>query len=296
MLLVVGCGSSAGDAGGEGSSGVAIVASTNVYGDIARSVAGPDARITSIVADPSADPHTYEATTRNVLAVARADIVIENGGGYDDFMGTLSRAAGNDSAHVLDVVAISGRQAAAGEDLNEHVWYDFATITRLVDHLRAALVAVDPARASIYRRNAADLTARLHALQVDAARIGARHRDAPVAVTEPLPLYLVEAIGLHDRTPRAFTQAVEEGQDAPPAVLAEVLDLVTTGGIDVLLENAQTLSAQTTRVADAARAHHVPVVSLSETLPEHETYVSWMQANLDALGDALDRRRPGGGA
>jgi zinc/manganese transport system substrate-binding protein len=134
--------------------GPVIVASTDVYGAIAHAVAGDHAEITSIIDKAKGDPHDYEASTRDILAVSRADIVIENGGGYDDFMHTLRDAADNRDARVLDAVEITGRHAN-DDAVNEHVWYDLASMSLLAERLRDALAAVDPARAADYRANTA---------------------------------------------------------------------------------------------------------------------------------------------
>ncbi|CAG7844998.1 hypothetical protein USB125703_01253 [Pseudoclavibacter triregionum] len=77
--------------------------------------------MTSIIDDPNKDPHEYEASAQNQLALSNAQVVIENGGGYDDFVDTMLDSAGNDSATVLDAVDISGKTAEDGEELNEHV-------------------------------------------------------------------------------------------------------------------------------------------------------------------------------
>lgn len=110
------------------STSVDVVASTNVWGDITAKVGGDKVDVTSIIDDPDKDPHEYEASAQNQLALSKAKVVIENGGGYDDFVDTMLASAKNDSAKVLNAVTISGKKAAAGDELNEHVWYDFPTI------------------------------------------------------------------------------------------------------------------------------------------------------------------------
>src|SRR5689334_15091366 len=89
LLGVTACGTAAGSTD---SAGLRVVASTDVWGDVASAVAGRHAQVTSVITDPSADPHEYEASARTRLAVSRADAVIENGGGYDDFMSRLVSA------------------------------------------------------------------------------------------------------------------------------------------------------------------------------------------------------------
>src|SRR5688572_8039425 len=119
VMLASGCGSGSPASGDEG---IAIVASSNVYGDIAARIGGDAVTITSIMSDPSADPHSYEANPQNLLALSKADIVIANGGGYDDFIDTMLGTADNPDAVVLHAADLSG--LAGGDEFNEHVWYD----------------------------------------------------------------------------------------------------------------------------------------------------------------------------
>jgi zinc/manganese transport system substrate-binding protein len=97
----------------------------------------------------------------------------------------------------------------------------------------------------------------------------------------------VVAAGLENATPDAFSEAVEEGQDVPPATLLESLTLLRDGGIGVVIVNAQTGGAETTQITNEADALGIPVIAFSETLPEGQTYLSWMQTNIEALAGAL---------
>ena len=290
LLLLAACGSdddSASAASAE--DGVTVVASTNVYGDIVSTIAGDDVEVTSIIDDPSADPHSYEASARTQLAVSEADLVIANGGGYDDFMETLLSA--NDSqAQVIDVVELSGREAeaeAAGEELNEHVWYDLETVEKLTDEVVSALSDIDPDNAETYEANGAEFAEQVRGLISAEEEARASTEGAGVAITEPVPGYLLDALGVENRTPEEFSEAIEEGGDVSPAVLQETLGLFSGGQVQALVYNEQTTGAETEQVLDAAEAAGVAVVPVTETLPEGEDYVSWMQANIDAVAEAL---------
>ncbi len=287
LTLASAC-SSSGSAGASG--GVRVVASTDVWGDVVRQVAGARAghgvSITSIITDPSADPHSYEANSRTQLAVSRADLVVENGGGYDDFVGTLRSSSGTRAA-VLDAVHISGGRAGAGGDVNEHVWYDFPTVRRVADRVATALGRLDRAHADGYRANARAFDGRLATLERGEAAIAKAHHGAGVAVTEPVPLYLLTACGLVDRTPPAFSKAVEEGDDVSAGVLDRTVALFAKHRVALLADNEQTSAVATERVRSAARDRHVPVVGVTETLPAGQDYLTWMTGNLAAVRRAL---------
>ncbi|HEY7009551.1 MAG TPA: zinc ABC transporter substrate-binding protein [Jatrophihabitantaceae bacterium] len=267
-----------------------IVTSIDVYADIARTVAGGHAEITSFIDDPAQDPHSYEATARNQLAAARADVIIENGGGYDDFMDRM-RTASHSSATVINAVRLSAR-TRNDEAANEHVWYDFPTVARLATRLSAVLSAHDPVHRASFHSNAARFVADVRGLEQGEAAIRAGYARAGVAITEPVPVYLLDACGLVDKTPPAFSTAVEDGTDVSAGVLERTLGLFRSHAVAALVYNEQTSGAQTSQVLDAARAAHVPRVAVTETLPRDEHYVAWMRANIANLRAALSGVSP----
>ena len=270
-----------------GADGVlSVVTSTNVYGDLAASVGGDAVTVTSFLTGTGQDPHSYEASAHDELALAKADVVIENGGGYDDFMGDLLHAAGG-SATVLDAVRLSGHRPGADGSLNEHVWYDLRSVRRVVARLVSVLSAVDPGGAAGFAARAATLTAGLHALEETEAQLRDRYAGAGVAVTEPLPLYLLGACGLVNRTPAEFSEAVEEGTGVPASVLNDTLQLFTDHDVRALVYNAQESGPETDKVVAAARDAGIATVPVTETLPGGQTYLTWMRANLSAVAKAL---------
>lgn len=293
LALICGCGSSVKADSVDNSRAAApvsvipVVASTNVYGDIVEQIGTDKVKVVSIISDPAQDPHSYEASTRNQLELSRAKVVVENGGGYDDFMGRMLRSAKNSSANVINAVEVSGKAPAAGGEFNEHVWYDFPTMGKLADRIAAALARAAPANADAFGQNAKTFKERLTSLQGAEEQIKADHAGAAVAVTEPVPLYLIEASGLRNSTPADFSEAVEEGDDVSARSLQQTLELFTGKRVEALVYNEQTSSPQTQKVKQAAEASGIPVVPVTETLPQGEDYISWMKANVDALKSAL---------
>jgi zinc/manganese transport system substrate-binding protein len=291
--LIAGCSSpsgsnGAGPAGSGGSSEqISVVASTDVYGDIVQQIAGSKAKVTSIITNPAADPHGYEADTQNQLALSRAKIVIENGGGYDDFMDAMLKTANNKAAKVLNVVDISGKAAAAGGALNEHVWYDLPTVAKLSAQLLTELTAIDPADASAFTTNSKTFLTRLATIEAAEAAIKAKYSGTAVAITEPVALYLLQACGLVNQTPAEFSKAVEEANDVPARVLADTLALFNDNQVKLLAYNEQTTGATTAKVLAAAKANNIAVLPVTETLPSGKDYLTWMTDNVHAVQSAL---------
>ncbi|MGZ0147688.1 metal ABC transporter solute-binding protein, Zn/Mn family [Kribbella sp. WER1] len=263
---------------------VKVVASTDVWGDLAGRVGGDKVEVTSIITSPDADPHEFEAGTRNQAALAGAAVVIENGGGYDDFMDRMLKTAKNPSATVLNAVTISGK---TGEGLNEHVWYDFPTVGKVVDRIEQAYAKAAPADASTFQQNATALKQQLDGLVQQEATLKTKYAGQPVAITEPVPLYLLEAVGLQNKTPAEFSEAIEEGSDVPAKVLDATLQLYSRHEVKLLAYNEQTSGPATEKLLTAAKQNNIPVVPVTETLPSGKDYIGWMTANLDAVGAAL---------
>jgi zinc/manganese transport system substrate-binding protein len=287
LTLVAGCGSAGGTSTQD--HGVTVVASTNVYGDIVTAIGGAGVAVTSIITDPSADPHSYEASARTQLAVSQADLVIENGGGYDDFMGTLLKSS-DSRPKVINAVDVSGKQAeakAAGKELNEHVWYDLPTVQKVADRIVSDLSVIDPAHAGTYKSNGEHFTEHVQQLQAQEESAKPTTQGAGVAITEPVPGYLLDALGAVNRTPTEFSKAIEEGSDVPATVMQETLGLFTGGQVKALVYNEQTAGPETQHVLQAAKDAGVAVVPVTETLPAGQDYLSWMRSNIQSVAAAL---------
>ncbi|MEH3090141.1 MAG: zinc ABC transporter substrate-binding protein [Microbacterium arborescens] len=334
-LTLAGCAGSA-DPGASGSSDdgrISVVASTNVYGSLAAEVGGDAVDVTSIITSLSQDPHSYEASARDQLTVSQADLIIQNGGGYDSFLEGLVSASGStapvltavefshdypgtdghdhaDDAHADDDHADETPAASASADeaatddhaegdghdhdghdhiegFNEHVWYDPHTVAHLVEDIAHELGELDAAQASTFEANAAALIERIDGLETSLDAISAAHAGQKIFVTEPVPLYLAAAAGLDNATPDAFSEAVEEGQDVPPATLLEAQQILRSGEVRIVIVNAQTGGAETTAITDLAGELNIPVLEFTELMPDGVDYVQWMQQNIDEISGAL---------
>lgn len=287
-LALTGCATSSasGDASGDGT--VRVVASTNVYGSIVEAIGGDHVSVTSILDDPSQDPHSFESSATTQLAVSKADLLIENGGGYDDFMTTLADASST-KADTINVVELSGLDKGGDAEFNEHVFYSYPTMVKLADDVAKRLGDLDRQDADTFTKNADALTTKLEGLEAKTAELKKTYDGEKVAYTEPVPGYLFDAIGLDNVTPEAFSEAIEEGDDVPPAALNDTLKLFTNKTVQLLAYNEQTSSPETEQVKKAADENGVPVIGVTETLPKGEDYVSWQQANIDQVQAALQK-------
>jgi len=319
VLVLAGCATATSPAAGGGDERLKVVASTNVYGSLAQAVGGDDVEVTSIIDSLSQDPHSYEASARDQLTVSQADLVIENGGGYDAFVDALIDASGTtapvitaveyshdypgNEGHSDDAHAEGDSHAEEGahtegddhaghdhiEGFNEHVWYDPHTMEHVVEDIAHELGDLDAAKADTFEANAKKLIDGIAGLETSLEKIKADHAGEKIFVTEPVPLYLTAAAGLENATPEAFSEAVEEGQDVPPATMLEATKILGSGEVRTIIVNAQTGGAETTEVEGLATKADIPVLKFTELLPDGLTYLEWMQQNIDELAGSLTR-------
>ncbi|GAC1488769.1 MAG: zinc ABC transporter substrate-binding protein [Pseudarthrobacter sp.] len=281
-----------------------VVASTNVYGDIARVIGGDKVSVTAIITKTSQDPHSYEATAQDRLAISKAQLVIENGGGYDGFLHKMADDSNIGHGNILTAVDVAGVAPKEGHTasvpatdayghergaFNEHVWYSLDAMGKLADSMAAKMGELEPGSTAQFTANAATFKSGVDGLSARLAALKAKTGGAPVAVTEPVPVYLLEAAGLQNRTPEDYTAAIEEGSDVPPAVLKAATELAGSADIRFLAYNDQTAGPQTEALKKAAQAAGVPVVDFSETLPEGKTYLQWMTDNVDNVSKVLEK-------
>jgi zinc/manganese transport system substrate-binding protein len=280
VVAIVGCGSSAGSSGGK----IAAVAGENFYGDLVARVGGDLVSVTSILNDPNVDPHTYESSPKNAEAVADATLVVENGLGYDAFLDHLIGASPRSDRVVVDVQALLGLADGA----NPHVWYDPGTMPKVARAVADALEGLKPDSKPAVETNLRTYLDSLSPLTAKIAAIKARYPATPVAYTEQVPGYLLDALGFHVLTPPGFARSIEAGTDPAPVDVAAQRDLLTGHKVKLLLYNSQATSPVTESVKALALQSGVPVVGVSETIPGGVAgFVDWQVAQLDAIAAAL---------
>ena len=263
---------------------VKVVAAENFYGDIVSQLGGSLVTVTSILSDPNVDPHEYETNVATAKLIASADLIVENSGGYDDWMDKLASASGKP------------RRLVKAYDLaptklpeNEHVWYQPQNVRALAVALSAELKRLLPQDTAALDARLKAFLERLKTVDDKIAALKGKFFGVPVALTETIYLYQTGPLGLNVLTPFAFQKAVAEGDDPPAAqaVLAE--NQIRNGQVKALIFNTQTSTPATAKLLDLAKKASIPVVAVTETMPVGETYQSWMLKQLSALERALIR-------
>jgi zinc/manganese transport system substrate-binding protein len=263
---------------------IPVLGTENFYADLLAQIGGARVSATSLLNDPNADPHAFEASPSAAAAVADAKLVIVNGLGYDDFMQHLLGASPNASRVVINVQQLLG----LGSDANAHVWYDPGTMPAVAAATEAALAKLEPANAAYFAAREQTYLASLAPLAAKIAELKAKFSGARVAFTEPVAGDLAKAIGLQVLTPEGFQRAIENGTDPAPADVAAERDLLTAKTVRALLFNSQVITPLTKQIHDLAVASGIPVVGVAETLPpQYQTYQEWQLVQMNELEAAL---------
>lgn len=284
LLLVSACGS-ASLAPNSSPGKLKVVAAENFYGDIARQLGGEHITVTSILADPQVDPHTYQSNVQTGLAVSQANLVIANGGGYDDWMDQILSGSPSSSRLLLKAFDIAPYHLPD----NEHVWYSFADTVAIAQGITSDLTKLDPNNKADFEQNLQTFKQSIQSLEQKVATIKTKYGGTPVGLTETIYLYQTELEGLQVLTPFEFEKAIAEANDPPAATVITATDQITNHQIKVLIINAQTVTPVTTNLSNLAREKQIPVVQVTETMPQNKSYQTWMMDQLDALQTALGK-------
>lgn len=264
---------------------VKVVAAENFYGDIVKQLGGKLVSVTSILSDPNVNPHEYEPNVNDAKVIASANLVIENGGGYDDWMDKLLSASPNRKRILLKGFDIATIKLPG----NEHIWYSTVNIQAVAQAITTNLKKLDPAHGDTFSNNFQTFVEELNQIRQKTAVIMYKYRGTPVGLTETFFLYQTDPLGLRVLTPFEFQKAVAEGNAPPAGTIVTAERQIKDKAINVLIYNKQTVSKITTKLQKDAKAVKIPIVAVTETMPADKNYQSWMLGQLNALEKALGR-------
>jgi zinc/manganese transport system substrate-binding protein len=264
---------------------IAVVAAENQYGDVAAQIGGKDVSVTSVESNPNTDPHTYEVSPSIAQQVGAALVVIQNGVGYDNYLTRILSASSNPSRRVLNVQHLLGLPDSTP---NPHLWYDPTTMPKVANALAADYAALKPVDASYFTANATRFIASLNPWLQALASFKSRYAGTPVATTEPVADYMLQAAGADNLTPFKFQADIMNGVDPAPQDVSLETSLFTQHRVKVLVYNQQVTDTLTQTFISAAQSAKIPVIGVYETMPTPGyNYQSWMLAEVTALQRAV---------
>lgn len=283
--LLSGCGAVASGESGPGTGTVRVVAAENFWGSIASQLGGDRATVDSVITNPNEDPHSYEPTASDARKLASAQLVIVNGIGYDPWAPRLLAADGDSGRIVLDVGHLLGLK----DGDNPHRWYDPADVEAVARAITADLKKLDPQHASYYEQQRASLENRglapYHRLIAD---IRARYGGTAVGASESIFALQTPALGLKLITPYSFLKATSEGTEVSAQDTLTVQRQLEAHQIKVWIYNSQNATPEIQRLNTLARAQHIPIATITETLsPADATFEQWQTSQLQRITQAL---------
>lgn len=287
LCSLLACAPGAGNSDAGSSTGIAIVAAENFYGDIFKQLGGSHVAVTSILSNPNVDPHEYESTVKTAVEVSKAAIVIENGGGYDAWMDRLLSSTPSPNRIVLVATDIAGTRLPN----NPHVWYDTHNMIMIAQAMEVALKKVDSANSATFDQNLQRVIQSLTRVIQKTDEIKGKFARTPVGLTEDIYLYQANAMELNVLTPLEFQKAIAEGNDPPADTVVAANNQVRQHQIKVLIYNEQTVTPITTNLQNIATQEGIPIIPITELMPPGKTYTQWMLDQLNLLEQALQGAR-----
>lgn len=283
-LMTAGCASSAsGDA--PGSQVINAIGAENEYASVLSQIGGKYVHVSSILNNPSTDPHTFEASPTVASEVSAATLVVQNGVGYDTFMNKIESASPNSKRKVIVVQHLLG---LPDDTPNPHLWYNPKTMPAAAKAMAADMSALDPAHKAYFRANMAKFDSSLTPWLTAIAQFKAKYAGTPVAVTEPVADYMLQAMGMKILTPFVFQADIMNGVDPSPQDISLENGYVTKHQVRVFCYNQQVVDSLTTSIRLTALKEGVPVVGVYETMPTPGyDYQSWMLAEIHAIEKAI---------
>ncbi|WP_273729445.1 metal ABC transporter solute-binding protein [Leuconostoc mesenteroides] len=277
VVIVIGVALFRGNSSSSSNQKITIVASTDFYAEIAKTVVGEHGTATAIIKDANVSPEDYEPTTTVAKKVSGADIVLANDLGYDAWLNKLAKTSKN-----TKLIRVGEDVLNKKTGVNPHLWNDPETMSKTANYLATELGKKDPKNRDYYKKNAKKYVASLKPVNDLITKISKKADGQTVAQTEPVFEYMLDALG-YKIMDTDFSEAIEEGNDPSPATLAALKSAITNHKIAFFVNNTQTSSSTVSNLIDLAKKNDIPVVNVTETIPNGENYVSWKLKELKAI-------------
>jgi zinc/manganese transport system substrate-binding protein len=261
---------------------ISIVAAENFYGEVAAAIGGDRVKVENILISPDADPHDFEPPPSVARAVADAAVVVFNGADYDHWMENLLESTERPERSVIEAAGLIGVK----EGDNPHVWYDPRVMPAVAEAMTKTLASLDPEGAEGYEARRQVYLATLAPLDTKVGSIKQRFDGTPITATEPVFGYMADALGLTVSN-QDFQTAIMNETEPSAKDIAAVVDDIQSRKVKALIYNTQVTDAMTEQLLGAAREANVPVVGVTETVPDGMSYADWMIGQLESLEKAL---------
>ncbi len=284
-LLLVACTANSPSVGAGTSGVIKAIGAENEYANVLSQIGGKYVAVSSILNNPNTDPHTFESSPSVAEEVSAAELIVQNGVGYDGFMNKIESASPNSARKVIVVQHVLGLPDSTQ---NPHLWYNPKTMPAVAKVMAADLSSLDPSQAAYFQANLTAFDNSLKPWLSAIAAFRAKYAGTAVATTEPVADYLLSAMGMKNLTPWVFQADIMNGVDPAPQDISLENGFFTKHQVKVFCYNQQVVDSLTASIRQTAQSAGVPVVGVYETMPTPGyDYQSWMMAELDAIQAAI---------
>lgn len=265
----------------EKSGTIEVVASVNQWGTVAKTLGGDNVNVTSIINSTNVDAHDYEPTTSDIAKLQKAQVIIVNGAGYDAW---AVKAAQSAKATVVNAAEVGGVK----DGDNPHIWFSADVRKAMAQAITDAYAKADSAKKSDFDKMNDQWTTEENNVESKIAEVKQKTDGLAYAATESVASYLAEDMGLADATPSGYARATANESEPTPTDIKQFTDALKAGEIKLLVVNTQEESELTGKITDAAKSVEVPMVELTEQMPEqYDSLTAWMEGLVDAFSQAI---------
>ena len=264
--------------------GLQVLAAETFLADIAQTVAGERAMVASLLA-PGVDPHEFQATPKDAIKMAQADLLIINGMGYEAWL-EKSLEAGGSELHMVE--ASTG--VSPGPQGDPHLWMNPLHVRRYAENIRDGLSEVDPDGRSVYARNAEEYVAELQDLDTwIKAEVSQVPPEKRILITNHHALgSFAEAYGFEIAgvvIPSSTSGAAPSAQ--PLATLIRTIESLEVRAIFLDVSESPDLAQQLASESGAQVITGLYVETLSEAGGQAGTYIDMMKHDVETIVEAL---------
>ena len=279
LASVAACGS--GQSTSEKNGTIEVAASVNQWGTVAKALGGDNVNVTSIINSTNVDAHDYEPTTSDIAKLQKAQVIIVNGAGYDAW---AVKAAQTANATIVNAAEVGG----VNDGENPHVWFSADVRKAVAQAITEAYEQADAAKKNDFDKMNDQWAAEENNGESKIAEVKQKTDGLAYAATESVASYLAEDMGLADATPSGYARATANESEPTPTDIKQFTDALKAGEIKLLVVNTQEESELTGKITDAAKSVEVPMVELTEQMPEqYDSLTAWMEGLVDAFSQAI---------
>lgn len=292
---------------------ISIVTTIFPYYDFVRQLAGDKADV-RLLLSPGSDPHSYEPTPSDIVAIENCDLFVYNGGESDEWVDGVLSSIENKNVKVMKMMEYvtlrheqsmdhnhehaehedmddndEGHDHEEGEEYDEHIWTSIRNAERMSASIADELISVDSKNSDYYNEKKADYISSLDSLDKKFTEVANNKKRDTLVFGDRFPfLYFVSDYDLGYEC--AFPGCSHETEPST-AVVSHLIDFTRENNIPVVFylelssgKIAQIISEDSSaKTMQFSSCHNVT----KEDFENGATYISVMEQNLEALKEAL---------